>query len=104
MLTRFRCIAGLFIAGVSLTTSVNAETVKAHLTGMDCSGDYCQLQYKVDNKLQQAVCADEVYCEKWADSENFPASVQNKPATLHLKREILDGDKTESTIVHNIEL
>lgn len=87
-----------------MATSVNAESIKAHLTGIDCSGDYCQLQYKVYNKLQQAVCADEIYCEKWADSEKLPATVQDKLATLFLKREKLDGDNTESTIVHNIEL
>lgn len=100
MLKRILVITSLVIA----TSAAIAAPVEATLTGLDCSGDYCQLAFTVNNQPQQAICADETYCEAWAEQEAVPASLKAKPVKLTVESQYLEDIKANANIVTKIVL
>lgn len=100
MLKRFLLIT----SGLILTTSAAvAAPVEASLTGMDCSGDYCQLAFTVNNKAQTAICADDTYCEAWSEHEAVPADLKAKPAKLTIESQHLEDINANADVVTKIE-
>jgi hypothetical protein len=95
----------LFITStiVLASSAAFAAPVEATLTGMDCSGDYCQLAFVIDNKAQQAICADDTYCEAWAEEEEVPASLKAKPAKLTIESQQLEDQDTNVNVITQIE-
>lgn len=86
------------------TSTAFAAPVEASLTGLDCSGDYCQLAFTVNNKPQQAICADETYCEAWSEQEAVPASLKAKPVKLTIESQYLEDIKANADVVTKIVL
>ncbi|ONG38767.1 hypothetical protein BKE30_11410 [Alkanindiges hydrocarboniclasticus] len=100
MLKRFLLITSSLVVA---TSAAFAAPVEATLTGMDCSGDYCQLAFTVNNKAQTAICADDTYCEEWSEQETVPASVKAKPAKLTIESQHLEDQNAHADVVTKIE-
>lgn len=100
MLTRFLFITSSLILA---TSAAVAAPVDATLTGLDCSGDYCQLAFTANNKAQTAICADDTYCEAWAEEEAVPANLKAKPAKLTIESQFLEDINANADVVSKIE-
>ncbi|XID75120.1 hypothetical protein ACF3NA_00670 [Alkanindiges sp. WGS2144] len=95
-------LPGLLLAASSMTFAAPV-TVDATLTSLDCSGDYCQLSFMVNNKPQQAICADEVYCEQWDDADAIPTEFLSKTAKLKIEQVHLEDEGVDADVVSNIQ-
>ena len=100
MLTRFLFVASSLVLA---TSAAVAAPVEATLTGLDCSGDYCQLAFTANNKAQTAICADDTYCEEWSEQEAVPASVKAKTAKLTIESQHLEDLNANADVVTKIE-
>lgn len=104
MLKRFFFLTSSLILATSAAYAATPVTpVKATLTGIDCGGDYCELAFVVDGQAQKAVCADETYCEQWADADAIPAALLAKPASLKIERHPLEENGKEVDVVSHIQ-
>lgn len=99
----FRVVAAVALPVIFQAVAIAATPVKATLTGIDCGGDYCELAFVVDQKAQKAVCADETYCEQWADADAIPAALLAKPVSLTIERHPLEETGKEVDVVSHIQ-